>query len=131
MRVIFCRHESFDLAIAIHAMQTAAKTAEPDVAIPGGGDCPDIVATHGGMGAFSKMRKIIALGVQATNAMSFNGQPELIPTIHMQGLDHIPRQCIFVTRGVAECLVTNSVITRQAILAGDPQIAFPILGNRV
>ena len=131
MRVVLCGYKSCDLAIAIHAVQPAAKTSEPDIAIPGGRDCPDVVATHGRMRAFSKMRKIISLGIQATNAMPFDGQPELIPAIHMQGLHDIPRQCIFVTRGIAKCLVTDTVIACQAILAGDPQIAFPILGNGV
>ena len=72
------------------------------------------------MTAFAEMGETPAISTQTTYALAFNRNPKPILRIHVQGLDNITWQGIFVSRLVAINLVTHTIVTGQAILAGYP-----------
>ncbi len=115
------------IGLRIQTIQAAVIATEPDHAIILRSDGPHITQRDTRIGFGRIAPEGTTIHIQHADAAAFRANPDAILRIHMQHLHGIARQGRGIVHRVPIDGELHTVVTRQSILRGNPQVAGSIL----
>lgn len=119
------RHETLDRAVHGQPVQAGGRGAEPDAAIRRGGHAPHGIAGDLRIRIAVEEAEAAAIGRQHAQARVLRTEPQPVGRVHVQAPDQVVAQAVL---GPPDAVVAP-VEARQPIMAGQPQITEPVLGE--
>ncbi len=119
--------ETLQAVLAVQPVQPTFVGAEPDRTVRRGRQAPDRVGPHQRLAAAVVEMQLAAVGRHPYQARVLGPDPELVARIDQDRPDAVVAQAILRTPDP----VVAPVVTGQAVVGGDPQVAIAVFGHAV